>query len=595
MSQENRTTNKVVMPTDISLLDRYRPRKVVFYGRVSTEHEAQLSALENQMQWYEKQAEAHSNWTILRKFIDEGITGTQAKKRPAFMEMLEHAKKGEFDLVVTRDVCRFARNTVDALMVTRQLKEYGVEVYFVQDDIWTMAGEGELRLSLMATFAQEESRKTSERVRAGQKISRDNGVLYGNGNILGYDRDKNTGTYVINKEQAETVRIIYDLYSRGYGYQRIVNELVRMKRKDSSGLVRWECTKISRILHNATYKGYQGYLKSYRNNFLDQRCIINRDESTYLYVKGKYEPIISEELWDRCKQIRERKLVPRERRDGKNLLIGGGRTSNDLYAKKMLCSCGYRFRKDKWHTTKMGISYGYKCYNQLNNGSKQARKDAGLPYEQFCDMGTIADWKLDMMIWYILKDFDIPKDKIISAATGILNECMEESPQEKEEELRDLDVKLIKERSKLGNLTEMRLGGEISKDEYIALRRQIEMQIEVFEKRKTELTAKPLVLCEGESACLTTITQDLKEKINFDNPMIDRDIIEMFVTKIVPSSGTEFNWYMNFIPRVGDDIDTHQELYSFTINFSDAKAFRKMRHGLLRPTQWKDITVHLYV
>lgn len=131
--------------------------------------------------------------------------------------MLQDAKQKKFDLIVTREVCLFARNTVDTLVVTRELKEYGIEVYFVEDNIWTMDGDGELRLTIMATLAQEESRKISERVRAGQKISRDKGVLYGSGNILGYDRDKAKGTYVINEEQAETVRMIYDMYSSGKG------------------------------------------------------------------------------------------------------------------------------------------------------------------------------------------------------------------------------------------------------------------------------------------------------------------------------------------------------------------------------------------
>lgn len=174
--------------TDYALFDRNRARQVGIYGRVSTEHEAQLSALENQLQWYDDQVRYHPNWTVYDRYIDEGITGTQAKKRPAFLRMLEDARKGKFDLIVTREVCRFARNVVDTLVVTRELKSIGVEVYFIDDNIWTMDGDGELRLSLMATLAQEESCKTSERVKAGQKISRDNGVLYGNGNILGYDR-----------------------------------------------------------------------------------------------------------------------------------------------------------------------------------------------------------------------------------------------------------------------------------------------------------------------------------------------------------------------------------------------------------------------
>ena len=189
-------TNKLILPKDIILADRERERTIVYYGRVSTEHEAQLSALENQLQWYDDQSKYHPNWKVLRKYIDEGITGTQAKKRPAFLKMLEDAKNGQFDLIVTREVCRFARNTVDTLVTTRELKKIGVEVYFVEDNIWTMDGDGELRLTIMATLAQEESRKTSERVRAGQKISRDNGVLYGNGNILGYDRVGDT--YVIS-------------------------------------------------------------------------------------------------------------------------------------------------------------------------------------------------------------------------------------------------------------------------------------------------------------------------------------------------------------------------------------------------------------
>lgn len=361
--------NKVVLPTNVSKFDRNRERSVVFYGRVSTEHEAQLSALENQMQWYEDQAKYHPNWTVLKQYIDRGITGTQAKKRPAFMEMLNDAKYHKFDLIVTREVCRFARNTVDTLVITRQLKEIGIEVYFVEDNIWTMDNDGELRLTIMATLAQEESRKTSERVRAGQKISRDNGVLYGNGNILGYDRLGDT--YVINEEQAETVRIIYDLYLKGYGFNRIVNELVRLKRKDSSGLVRWEATKVSRILHNATYKGYQGYYKSFTNNHLDQKTVVNRDEDSYLYVKGRFTPIISEEVWDKCKAIRESKLTLRKTREGK-IEKTGTRTAEDIWAKHLVCRCGYRMRKDRWHMNKTGFTYGYKCYNRLNNGSKQA-------------------------------------------------------------------------------------------------------------------------------------------------------------------------------------------------------------------------------
>lgn len=126
------------MQMNTFLLDRNRPRKVVFYRRVSTEHETQLSALENQMQWYEDIAKRYQNWQVVDKYIDEGITGTQAKKRPAFMKMIADAETGKFDLIVTREVCRFARNTVDTLNFTRELKNIGVEVFFVDDNIWML-------------------------------------------------------------------------------------------------------------------------------------------------------------------------------------------------------------------------------------------------------------------------------------------------------------------------------------------------------------------------------------------------------------------------------------------------------------------------
>ena len=140
-------------------------RRVVFYARVSTEHELQISALDNQIDWYQDLIDKHEDWKLVGRYIDEGITGTSANKRPEFMRMMKDGLQGhEFDLIVTREVCRFARNTVDTLTCTRELKKKDIEVYFVSDNIWTFDNDGELRLTLMATLAQEESRKISERV-----------------------------------------------------------------------------------------------------------------------------------------------------------------------------------------------------------------------------------------------------------------------------------------------------------------------------------------------------------------------------------------------------------------------------------------------
>lgn len=255
-------------------------RKVAIYGRVSTEHEAQLAAFENQQAWYEGIIKKHSDWVIVDRYYDEGITGTAAQKRPAFMNMLQAARRGAFDLIVTREVCRFARNTVDTLTVTRELKRLGVEVYFIQDNIWTLDGDGELRLTIMATLAQEESRKISERVLAGQQVSREKGRLYGNGNILGYDLV--AGTYQINPDQAYVVHKIFQLYADGWGYKRICNELIRLGCKNAHGEVAWKVDGIGQIIKNATYKGYICYNKSHSDGYLTKRESITGKRTMYM-------------------------------------------------------------------------------------------------------------------------------------------------------------------------------------------------------------------------------------------------------------------------------------------------------------------------
>lgn len=586
--------NKVVLPTNVSTFDRNRQRSVVFYGRVSTEHEAQLAALENQMQWYEDQAKYHPNWTVLKSYIDRGITGTQAKKRPAFMEMLNDAKYHKFDLIVTREVCRFARNTVDTLVITRQLKEIGIEVYFVEDNIWTMDNDGELRLTIMATLAQEESRKTSERVRAGQKISRDNGVLYGNGNILGYDRLGDT--YVINEDQAETVRIIYDLYLKGNGFNKIVNELVRLKRKDSSGLVRWDATKVSRILHNATYKGYQGYYKSHKNNHLDQKTIVNRDEDTYLYVKGRFTPIISEEVWDKCKALRESKLTLRKTQEGK-LERTGTRTSEDIWAKRLICRCGHRMRKDRWHVNKTGLTYGYKCYNVLNNGSKQTRIDAGLDADKYCDMGTIADWKFDLMLHELLKALNLNNDDLIKKAYNQFENSYTKETKEARE-LRDAEAKLRKIRIKLENLTEMRVNGEIDKQEFMSLKTKNNGEMLIAEKEIDDIKR---VVLEEERKTTPLVSMDVfrsmaVEDLDFTKPIRHSALVNTMIKKIVPNTSLDFKWYLNLYPKRDDAGDEeYKEVVEFTIDYGAAKDFRNNRGEMLRQNQWKDLTVRVMI
>ena len=472
--------------TDYALFDRNRERKVAIYGRVSTEHEAQLSALENQLQWYDDQVKYHPNWSVCERYIDEGITGTQAKKRPAFLRMIEDARKGKFDLIVTREVCRFARNVVDTLVVTRELKGIGVEVFFIDDNIWTMDGDGELRLSLMATLAQEESRKTSERVKAGQKISRDNGVLYGNGNILGYDRVGDT--YVINEEQAETVRITRS------------------------------------------------------NNFLEQKRINNLDMSTYEYVEGDFPAIVSQEIWDKAQKIRESRVKPSLVSTTKT--THSKRDSKDIWVNKLRCSCGSSFRKDKWHTKLDGkISYGYQCYNQINNGNKKKREALGLDTEGYCDIKMITDWKLHFMAKELLEHlWQDRKASVLIAIDLIKRYYKDERLSENQHDAVSIKAKLDKAQTRLTNLIAMRADGELSKEEYKTMRKPIDDEIQQLQEK---LNQAPKDEQPKSGLELDGIISTLNTLIDFSGTKVSEEVINQFVYRVTPTSDTTFDWYVN--------------------------------------------------
>ena len=506
------------------LLDRNRERRVVFYGRVSTEHEAQISALENQMQWYDTQAQEHKNWIIVGRYIDEGITGTQAKKRPAFLNMIEDAKKGKFDLIVTREVCRFARNTVDTLVTTRELRNYGIEVYFVEDNIWTMDGDGELRLTIMATLAQEESRKVSERVKAGQQISREKGMVYGCGNILGYTREVG-GTYEIDEEQAETVRLIYKMYVEDkLGSPTIAKELERLGRKTASGGTHWHPESINLILKNSTYTGTQAYGKSFSNNYLEQKRIQNRDRESYMYKKCDYEPIISDELYLQAQAIRESKVTLCYSAEE----IGEGRTirkahrlSQYIWARKVVDDNNVPYARHNWDKNPDG-SKTY-CY------MKRLPKENGrIKWSE-----SIPEWRFEMMGEAVI---DYISNNIQSIATAVQKDI--ESRKSDNDQSAEKAVSIEKHKTKLDTLLKMRVNEEITAEEYKKMKKETESEL-----KKVEAIGQLKSLRATDQKALSKLIQELKIALAESNTM--HDAVERLVSKIIPDGKTWFNWYIN--------------------------------------------------
>lgn len=503
-------------------------RKVAIYARVSTEHEAQINALENQIQYYDNILEQHPEWELVGRYVDEGITGTSVKKRKNFLRMMEDAKNGMFSLILTREVSRFARNTVDTLQETRKLKSYGVEVYFTEDNIRTSDDtDGELRLTLMATLAQNESKKTSVRVKAGQKISFENGVLYGNGNILGYDRVGRE--LVVNPEQAETVKMIFNMYHDGMGCKQIAYELEKRGRITSTGLTHWQLGTISRLLRNSFYCGKIVYRKQYVPNYLEQKKINNYDEVEKIEIMGKHEPIISEELFNDCQRRLDAKTVNRLR--GKHAI----NPSKSAYARILKCQCGSNFERRKWHKYKDGrIRYGFECYKQKNHGSYRTRLKKGLDTTGCCTTKMFPEWKLKIVAHWLFNDLWKERDKIINRAIEMLNATIkDENVVDYTDEVKELNKKRKKYEEKLSNLVELRVEGDISKEVYEEKKGAFKKQIEYIDSELLKRDVKNSAIVSNVKTQIQLLTDLLEKKYDVISGDIPEDIVETFIDQIV--------------------------------------------------------------
>lgn len=281
------------------------PLKVCYYARVSTDHELQATSIVNQVDYFKKYVESFSNWQLVSGYVDEGISGKDVYKRENFMRMIQEGEARLFDLILTKSVSRFARNTIDSIYYTNHLLDYGVGVIFLNDNINTFQSDSEFRLTLMASIAQDELRKLSENVKFGLRQSIRRGVVLGNSNILGYQKDK--GKLVVVEEEADIVREIFSLFlEKDVCYSEIAKVMNRKyQRKFDSG-------SIKRILMNWKYKGYYcgkkseviDYKKSKRRN-------LDIDEWVMYLDYDKVPPIVEESVWDRV----QKKIVRKSQKE----------------------------------------------------------------------------------------------------------------------------------------------------------------------------------------------------------------------------------------------------------------------------------------
>lgn len=333
-----------------------KKRRVAGYARVSTDHEVQATSYESQMRYYSEYINGRDDWEFVKMYSDEGISGTNTKLRTGFKSMVEDALDGKIDLIITKSVSRFARNTVDSLTTVRQLKEVGVEIYFEKENIWTLDSKGELLITIMSSLAQEESRSISENVTWGlRKQFAEGKVHFPYTNVLGFKAGED-GAIVVDQDEAKTVRYIFQQALIGKSPYHIAKDLTEQVIPSPSGKSHWNATTIKRMLRNEKYKGDALLQKTYTTDFLTKKKNINRGELPQYYVENNHEAIVDRETFDAVQQVLENK---------------GRKSSTTIFSSKLVCGdCGHFFGSKVWHSTSKYRRVIYQCNEKYKGISK---------------------------------------------------------------------------------------------------------------------------------------------------------------------------------------------------------------------------------
>ena len=360
MSKNVRTIPATVNLFNATPINAVKKRRVAAYARVSTDQEEQLTSYEAQVDYYTNYIKSRDDWEFVEVYTDEGISGTSTKHREGFKKMVDNAMAGNIDLIITKSVSRFARNTVDSLTTIRNLKEIGCECYFEKENIWTFEGKGELLLTIMSSLAQEESRSISENVKWGhRKRFADGKVSVPFGNFLGYKKGAD-GNLEIDEEQAVVVRRIYREYLVGSTACSIAKSLMEDGIESPGHKKKWNASTIRSILKNEKYKGDALLQKHYTVDFLTKKQKVNEGEVQQYYVENNHEAIIDPEIFEMVQTEIERR---------RNLK--GKYSGVDILTAKIICGeCGGSFGSKVWHSNDKYRKVVYQC-NQKYNGENK--------------------------------------------------------------------------------------------------------------------------------------------------------------------------------------------------------------------------------
>jgi len=354
------TVIPAVIPQFVNKKTLIRKKRVAAYARVSTDFEEQLSSYEAQVDYYTRHIQSNENWNFVQVYTDEGISATSTKRRDGFNRMIADAMDGEIDLIITKSVSRFARNTVDTLTTVRKLKDKGVEVYFEKESIYTLDSKGELLITIMSSLAQEESRSISENVTWGmRKRFADGKVSLPYKHFLGYEKGENSLPVIVEKE-AETVRLIYRMFLEGKTCGAIAKNLIDRGVPTPTGKQSWNPATVRRILKNEKYKGSAILQKTYTIDFLTKKKKVNEGEIQQYYVENSHPAIVPPEVFDMVQyEFQKRKTAK------------GYMTGHSPFSGRIVCGqCGGFYGSKVWHSNSKYRRIIWQCNHKFTNKDK---------------------------------------------------------------------------------------------------------------------------------------------------------------------------------------------------------------------------------
>mgnify|MGYP002763435921 FL=1 len=488
--------------------------RVTDYARVSTDHLEQKKSLQNQVEHFEQYIKENPNWTYVKGYVDDGITGTSDVKRDNFMKMIEDARSGKFDLIVTKEISRFSRNTLDSIKYTRELLSYGVAVLFVNDNINTAMPDSELRLTIMASMAQDEIRRLSERVKFGMNRAIERGEILGNDLLYGYKKDKDTGVLNIIEEEAKVVRRIYELYAvEELTLSKIVKTLNSEGLKTCQGK-KWCISTISRMIENPKYKGYYCARKSEIVDYMTKKIkYFEKDDWVIYEDKTRIPPIIDEDLWDRANnRLISRKKAFSERKQDKSIY-----KNRYLYSAKIYCAeHNTVFHRREFRKNKKDITWV--CSEYLKNGKST------------CDSPNIRESELDAIFKDLISKLQIDSNEVIDTLMNYYKHLEIDTGTDEEISLREKEINNLY--AKKDKLLELSLQGSLSNTEFYERNNSFNEKIKVLDNELNKLKSQKEKL-KGTTDKTKELAEILKQKVN-SKSTIDK-IISSLLERIVVS------------------------------------------------------------